>query len=139
MENHTDFARMAGVTLPHGAFEVCPVEVTADVIGGKWKPLILFYTSQQTRRFNELRRLIPGVTQQMLTLQLRELERAGVIHREVYAQVPPKVEYSLTELGRSLIPLLWQMFVWGERYMRMKQTHGDQATASSAHEHDAEE
>lgn len=137
MENHTEFARMAGMTLPHGTFEVCPVEVTADVIGGKWKPLILFYTSQQTRRFNELRRLIPGVTQQMLTLQLRELERAGVIHREVYAQVPPKVEYSLTELGRSLIPLLWQMFAWGERYMRLKQTQGDQSTASSAHERDA--
>ncbi len=137
MENHTDFARMAGVTLPHGPFEVCPVEVTADVIGGKWKPLILFYTSQQTRRFNELRRLIPGVTQQMLTLQLRELERAGVIHREVYAQVPPKVEYSLTDLGRSLIPLLWQMFAWGERYMHMKQAQRDQTANSTAHAHNA--
>lgn len=137
MENHTEFARMAGVTLPHGSFEICPVEVTADVIGGKWKPLILFYTSQQTRRFNELRRLIPGVTQQMLTLQLRELERAGVIHREVYTQVPPKVEYSLTELGRSLIPLLWQMFAWGERYIHMKQAQDDQATNLGAHEHDA--
>lgn len=134
MENHTEYARMAGTTVPHEMFEVCPVEVTADVIGGKWKPLILFYSSQQTRRFNELRRLIPGVTQQMLTLQLRELERDGVIHREVYAQVPPKVEYSLTELGQSLIPLLWQMFAWGERYMRIKQEQDDQATDASAHE-----
>lgn len=129
MENHTDFAHMAGAILPHGPFEVCPVEVTADVIGGKWKPLILFYTSMQTRRFNELRRLMPGVTQQMLTLQLRELERAGMIHREVYAQVPPKVEYSLTELGQSLLPLLWQMFSWGERYMRLKLAQDSRPTS----------
>lgn len=136
MENHTDFARMASVSVSHQIFDICPVEVTADVIGGKWKPLILFYTSQQTRRFNELRRLIPGVTQQMLTLQLRELERDGIIHREVYAQVPPKVEYSQTELGRSLMPLLWQMFVWGERYMRLKQEQGGQTTGATARQHD---
>lgn len=132
MENHTDYARMAGTTIPDHTFDVCPVEVTADVVGGRWKPLILFYTSQQTRRFNELRRLIPGVTQQMLTLQLRELERDGVLHREVYAQVPPKVEYSLTELGQSLTPLLWQMFAWGERYMSMRQAQEDQADHSVA-------
>jgi DNA-binding HxlR family transcriptional regulator len=136
MKDHTNFARMAGMTVPRDKFDVCPVEVTADVIGGKWKPLILFYTSQQTRRFNELRRLMPGVTQQMLTLQLRELERDGAIHREVYPQVPPKVEYSLTELGRSLIPLLMQMFVWGERYMRLKQPQDGQTTGSTTHEQD---
>jgi DNA-binding HxlR family transcriptional regulator len=134
MENHTDLARTAGTAVPHDTLDICPVEVTADVIGGKWKPLILFYVSQQTRRFNELRRLIPGVTQQMLTLQLRELERDGVLHREVYAQVPPKVEYSLTELGRTLMPLLWQMFAWGEQYMSLKQAQMGPATGSPNHQ-----
>lgn len=95
---------------------VCPVEVTLSIVGGKWKPLIVWYLLSGTKRFSELRRLIPGATQQMLTMQLRELEQAGVLHRQVYAQVPPKVEYSLTEQGRSLEPVLYQMAVWGEWY-----------------------
>lgn len=95
----------------------CPVEATLHVMGGKWKPLILFYLLQGTKRFNELKRLIPQVTQQMLTLQLRELERDGIVHREVYAEVPPKVEYSLTETGRSLEPILMQMLDWGLGYL----------------------
>lgn len=99
----------------------CPVAVTLDVIGGKWKPLILYYLFQETRRFNELRRMLPHVTQQMLTLQLRELERDGVVHRKVYAEVPPKVEYSLTERGRSLEPILLAMLDWGEVYQREAQ------------------
>ena len=94
----------------------CPVEVTLKVFGGKWKPLIVYYLLDGTRRFGELRRLLPHATQQMLTLQLRELEQVGVLHRQVYAQVPPKVEYSLTELGRSLEPILRQMNAWGEWY-----------------------
>jgi DNA-binding HxlR family transcriptional regulator len=96
----------------------CPVETTLAVIGGKWKPLILYYLTQRTHRYNELKRMLPHVTQQMLTLQLRELERDGVVQRTVYAQVPPKVEYALTDLGRSLEPILLSMVAWGEAYER---------------------
>jgi DNA-binding HxlR family transcriptional regulator len=96
----------------------CPVETTLGIIGGKWKPLILYYLTQGTRRFNELKRMLPHVTQQMLTLQLRELERDGIVRRKVYAEVPPKVEYSLTDLGRSLEPILLAMLAWGEDYQR---------------------
>jgi DNA-binding HxlR family transcriptional regulator len=91
----------------------CPVSFTVDVIGGKWKSLILFHLMSGTKRFNELRRLIPDVTQRMLTLQLRELETDRVIHREIYREVPPKVEYSLTELGNTLAPLISAMREWG--------------------------
>ncbi len=95
---------------------VCPVEVTLSIVGGKWKPIIVWYLLSGTKRFGQLRRLIPGATQQMLTAQLRELEQAGVLHRQVYAQVPPKVEYSLTELGRSLETVICQLADWGEWY-----------------------
>ena len=87
------------------AKEDCPVETTLEVLTGKWKANILFHLLTGTKRFGELRRLMPKVTQQMLTAHLRELERDGIIHREVYAQVPPKVEYSLTQLGRGLAPV----------------------------------
>ena len=93
-----------------------PVEVTLSIIGGKWKPLIVFYLLGGTKRFSELRRLLPQVTQQMLTMQLRELEQAGILYRHVYPQVPPKVEYSLTELGQNIEPVLRQMCSWGEWY-----------------------
>jgi len=95
---------------------VCPVEVTLSIVGGKWKLQIVYCLLSGTKRFGQLRRLIPGATQQMLTLQLRELEQAGIIHRQVYAQVPPKVEYSLTESGRSLEPIVQQTHAWGEGY-----------------------
>lgn len=96
---------------------LCPVEVTLATVGGKWKPMIIFYLLSGTKRFGELRRLLPQATQQVLTTQLRELEQAGVLRRQVYAQVPPKVEYTLTELGRSLEPLLYQLAAWGESYV----------------------
>lgn len=97
----------------------CPVEATVDLIGGKWKCVLLFHLLDGTRRFNELRRLLPAVTPRMLTLQLRELEQAGIIQRTVYAQVPPKVEYALTEFGRSLEPVLIVMRDWGASYVAL--------------------
>ena len=93
--------------------ETCPAERTLDVIGGRWKVPIVYHLSEKTCRFSELRRHLPGCTQKMLTQQLRELERDGVVHRKVYPQVPPKVEYSLTELGRSLKPIIAAMCRWG--------------------------
>ncbi len=96
----------------------CPVETTLRVIGGKWKPLIIFYLLEGTKRFSELKRSLPQVTQQMLTLQLRELEQGGIVHRKVYAEVPPKVEYSLTPVGKSLTPILDLMVEWGMKYQK---------------------
>jgi len=100
----------------------CGVETTIAVVGGKWKPMILYALLSGPRRFGELNRLIPEVTQRMLTLQLRELEEDGVIYREVYKQVPPKVEYSLTPFGRTIEPILLLMEQWGEQYADMVAT-----------------
>jgi DNA-binding HxlR family transcriptional regulator len=97
----------------------CGVKTTIAVVGGKWKPMILYALLSGPRRFGELNRLIPEVTQRMLTLQLRELEEDGVIYREVYKQVPPKVEYSLTPFGRTIEPILLLMEQWGEQYADM--------------------
>ena len=94
----------------------CPVRLTAETIGGKWKPLILYYLEGGTRRFSELQRLIPGSNKKMLTKHLRELERDELIHRNVFAQVPPRVEYSLTRHGQSLRPILVQMSAWGKKH-----------------------
>ncbi|MFC6227595.1 winged helix-turn-helix transcriptional regulator [Paenibacillus allorhizosphaerae] len=100
------------------AGEGCPVEFTLEIIGGKWKGIVLYHLIGGTKRFNEFRRICPSVTQRMLTLQLRELETDGLIHREVYHQVPPKVEYSLTPLGQTLVPLILQMKAWGETHRK---------------------
>ncbi|GAB7021998.1 winged helix-turn-helix transcriptional regulator [Salidesulfovibrio brasiliensis] len=95
----------------------CAMELTLQIIGGKWKPLIIHHLGQQgTLRFNELRRTMPTITQKMLTQQLRELETDGIVHREVYPQVPPKVEYSLTALGRTVTPVISRLCEWGSMY-----------------------
>ena len=96
----------------------CPVKLTTDVIGGKWKPLILFYLETGTKRFGELRKLIPGMTKKMLTQHLRDLEQDEVIRRKVYPVVPPKVEYSLTKHGESLKPILKLMSAWGTKHRK---------------------
>jgi DNA-binding HxlR family transcriptional regulator len=96
----------------------CPVEATLDVIGGKWKVLILFWLRDQVCRFGELRRKIPDVSERMLTQQLRELEEHGIVRRQVYPVVPPKVEYSLTAYGRTLRSITDLMCEWGNKHMR---------------------
>lgn len=95
----------------------CAVELTINLIGGKYKALLLWELSESTKRFNELRKRFPEVTQKMLTQQLRDLENDGLILRHVYPQVPPKVEYSLTDFGRSLMPVIHAMNQWGNDYI----------------------
>ncbi|MCP2730345.1 winged helix-turn-helix transcriptional regulator [Limnofasciculus baicalensis] len=95
----------------------CPVERTLEVIGGRWKVLILRELFGGIKRFGQLHRALSGITQKMLTQQLREMESDGIVHREVYLQVPPKVEYSLTPLGESLKPIIQSMHEWGIRHL----------------------
>lgn len=94
----------------------CPVETTLMLIGDKWKVLILRDLMPGTKRFGELKKSIGSVSQKVLTAQLRDMEQNGLVHREVFAEVPPRVEYSLTELGRSLKPILDAMWNWGEEF-----------------------
>ena len=98
----------------------CPVETTLSVIGGRWKVLILRELFHGVRRFCELHRGVEGITQKMLTRQLREMEQQGIVHRKVYPQVPPKVEYSLTPAGNSLKPILATMHAWGMKRLRTR-------------------
>src|SRR5262249_18931016 len=111
----------------------CPVEMCSEIIGGKWKGPILYYLLEGTKRFGELRRLLPEVTQRMMTMQLRELEEHGVIERKVYAEVPLTVEYSISPTGASLRPIVEMMKQWGSEYLRAHAqpapTESDQATA----------
>lgn len=100
----------------------CPVEATLDLIGGKYKTLILWHLSNGKLRFSELKKLV-SATPKMLTQQLREMESQRLVHREVFPVVPPKVEYSLTDLGKSLLPILVAMRDWGADYMRKSTGH----------------
>ena len=95
----------------------CPIKATVDVVGGRWKPLILFYLLNHPKRFSALRKDIPGVTAQMLTLQLRQLEADGIVSRSIHAEVPVRVEYELTPYGKTLSTLLRAMRKWGERHL----------------------
>jgi len=106
----------------------CPVEATLDEIGGKWKVVILFHlTHDGTHRFAEMRRKIPGVSERMLTQQLREHDDDDIVHREVYPEVPPQVEYSLTDYGKTLRPITEVMCEWGKRHVKWI-TAGDRST-----------
>ena len=95
----------------------CPVEAALDVIGGKWKPLILWALGDAVMRFGELQKELPGVNTKMLTKQLRELEEDGVIRRKVYPEVPPRVEYAITDFGKTLLPILNALCTWGAGYL----------------------
>ena len=105
--------------------ETCPVAATMELIGGKYKALILWHLTESKLRFSQLSKVIRGATPKMLTQQLRELESQNLIHREVYPVVPPKVEYSLTETGRSLMPILIAMRDWGAGYLRRQDRNPD--------------
>lgn len=96
----------------------CPVETTLNIISGKWKGIIMYRLFGGKMRFNELQRLMPAVTHRTLTLQLRELEKTGIIKRTVFAEVPPRVEYELTELGFSMEPIFTSMYTWGDNYQQ---------------------
>ncbi len=98
----------------------CPIETLVHVLNGKWKPMILWHLIESTKRFNDLEKLIPDVSQKMLTQHLRDLEREGIVDRKVYPTVPPKVEYSLSEYGQTLIPVAEVMCAWGENHNKRK-------------------
>ncbi|MCC5802017.1 winged helix-turn-helix transcriptional regulator [Rossellomorea vietnamensis] len=98
----------------------CAIDLVIDVIGGKWKVLILWNLNEGVKRFNELKRSLPNITQKMLTQQLRELEEHGLVERKVYQEVPPKVEYSTTEMGKKLQATLFEMCKWGDEYAEQK-------------------
>jgi DNA-binding HxlR family transcriptional regulator len=107
-----------GKFLYRGKEYYCPVDVTLAIIGGKWKPAILWHLKKRAMRFSELQRRFPDTTRKMLTQQLRELEADGMIRREVYAEVPPRVEYSFTEMGRTINNVLDLMYDWGKFFLK---------------------
>jgi DNA-binding HxlR family transcriptional regulator len=102
----------------------CGIDVTLAVVGGKWKASLLWHLAGRTMRFSELQRQFPDITRKMLTQQLRELEADGLVHRQVYRQVPPRVEYSLTARGRSIHPILEMMCEWGRAFARQRLPQG---------------
>jgi len=97
-------------------YNTCPMTLFHKLVSGKWKILVLWYLSSGCLRFSEIKRKLPDVTQKMLTNQLRSLEEDGLVHREIYPVIPPKVEYSLTKMGEKMIPLLEQMYSYGIEY-----------------------
>lgn len=103
----------------------CDIEITLEIIGGKWKSLILYYLIKGPKRTSELKRLVQSITQKMLIQTLRELEADGIISRRMYNQVPPKVEYSVTELGQSLETILRSLCQWGENYAKKTFAEGE--------------
>lgn len=109
----------------HKELPACPVETTLTLIGNKWKVLILRDLMGGTKRFGELKRSLGNVTQKVLTAQLRDMEENGLVHRQVYAEVPPRVEYSLTDLGKSLKLALDAMWAWGAGYQKQNRTKED--------------
>ena len=108
----------------------CEIELTLEILSGKWKALIIWNLHlHEVIRYNEFRRLIDGITQKMLTQQLRELEKYGIVARTVYPTVPPMVEYRLSDLGKELIPIMSAMDQWGKNYVRFyRQTHSEHGT-----------
>lgn len=108
----------------------CPIGVTQNIMAGKWKLVIIWLLKDGVRRFGELHRALPDIRQGYLTQQLRELERDGLVHREVYNVVPPKVEYSLTEIGGSFLEVMNKMYVWGEEYTDFIKKHSSQKPQS---------
>jgi len=109
----------------------CSMELTLDLIGGKWKSLILWHLEENTLRFSELKRTLPKITQKMLTQQLRELEASGLVNRHIYTQIPPKVEYSLTPAGKSLLPILETLCQWGLNYANASEPVSEEDTCPS--------
>ncbi len=97
----------------------CPVETTLNIISGKWKGIILYRLLAGKKRFNELKKLMPAITFRTLTLQLRQLERDGIVERTIYAEVPPRVDYALTPLGESMRPIIKAMYDWGIEYQKL--------------------
>ena len=98
----------------------CAMDITMDYIGGKWKTVVLWYLRKDRKRFSELRKLIPNITEKMLSLQLKDLENDGLVKRKVYPEVPPRVEYYLTDFGKTLLPMLEEIAKWGRKIAESK-------------------
>jgi DNA-binding HxlR family transcriptional regulator len=113
----------------------CPVEATLDVIGGKWKPVILWQLKAEKLRFSGLQQSMQGISPKMLTKQLRELEEAGLVLREIYPEVPPRVEYSLTEFGKTVLPVLDALCEWGSKYLQRECNFGKSQELKAANCH----
>jgi DNA-binding HxlR family transcriptional regulator len=98
----------------------CAMDITMSFIGGKWKTVVLWYLKKDKKRFSELRKLIPNITEKMLSLQLKDLEKDGIVQRKVYPEIPPRVEYYLTDFGKTLIPMLEEIALWGRNLANAK-------------------